>query len=289
MPPLLLALISAGVMTREEAERVHRQLDPNAARDYAERALTQAVQSGLAGQQDRLLDLLRRTGNQPTAAQWAAYWRREDDLLLEQLRPALLDVAEERAVSYAINAGMESTWRMVNESVIDWAQTYYANADAGVFGSIPNLNLTSRTRVLQAWTDWQRGELETAGAADGLPQLIRALEPVFGPERAERIAVTETTRIFAEATIAAELENEFSEAIRLLTAADELVCPTCGPLHNQVIPKRQAGGFVHPTLGAVGYPPFHVRCRCFVMGDTMAASAVTLPQEERRAGYVWQT
>jgi hypothetical protein len=289
MPPILLALISAGVMTREEAERVHRQLDPNAARDYAERVLTQAMQSGFAGQQDRLLDLLRRTGNQPTDAQWTAFWRREDDILLEQLRPPLLDVAGERAVSYAVNAGMADTWRMVNESVIDWAQTYYANADAGVFGSVPNLNLTSRTRVLQAWTDWQRGELQTAGAADGLPQLIRALEPVFGPERAERIAVTETTRIFSEATVAAEMENEFSETLRILTAADELVCPICGPLHNQVIPKRQDGGFVHPTWGAAGYPPFHVRCRCFVMGDTMAAGAVTLPQDAPRGDVPFTT
>ena len=62
---------------------------------------------------------------------------------------------------------------------------YYTNLDVELVGSIPNLNATGRTEFARAFLDWQRGELETAGYADGLPQLIRAIEPTFGQVRAE--------------------------------------------------------------------------------------------------------
>ena len=79
--------------------------------------------------------------------------------------------------------------------MLSWVDAYYVNADAAAVGSIPNLNLTSRTQFAQLFADWQRGELGGSATVEGLPQLVQALEPVFGPGRAERIGVTEVTRV----------------------------------------------------------------------------------------------
>ena len=93
--------------------------------------------------------------------------------------------AQERAITSIVSTGAFDMWELVNQTVIDWVNDYYTNLDVELVGSIPNLNATGRTEFARALLDWQRGELETAGYADGLPQLIRAIEPTFGQVRAE--------------------------------------------------------------------------------------------------------
>lgn len=278
MNPLLAALVASGVLTQEEAERIGRLLDPDAARLYAERVLMTAMQTGLMSQEARLLEVVRAADGTVTPSELATFWQREDEALWRAVEPALAEIATDRAVAIAVTSGLDSTWHLVNEQVIDWAQTYYANADVAAMGSIPNLNLTSRTRVLEVVTDWQRGELQTAGFQDGLPELIRSLEPIFGPERAEAIGVTEVTRIFSEATRTAAIANPNIAALRVLSAADERVCPICGPVHGQVV-RKSASGFIHPTMGNIGFPPFHVRCRCHPIEEAMVTMNEPLPDD----------
>ncbi len=141
-------------------------------------------------------------------------------------------------------------------------------------GSIPNLNLTARTQFANAFLDWQRGELETAGYANGLPQLVRALEPTFGAARAKVIATTETTRVMASSAVEAARADDNVEYLEYYTAVDETVCPLCSPLAGQVIPKNSSG-FIHPEEGNVGFPPLHVNCRCWTDSTSSAVIAVT--------------
>lgn len=281
MNPLLRALVAAGLLSPDEAERINRTLDPDAARIYAETQIERAFANGLNGQQRRVLELARSANGVPSAMQLNDFWRNEDDLLHVSVNGTLQDVATERAITVAITAQAPDTWRLVNERVLDWLDDYYIDADGLTYGSIPNLNLTSRTRFASAFRDWQRGEFAAAGGfQEGVPTLVRAITPIFGPERAERIAVTETTRIFSETLNQAAQANPTVTAFRLLTSADELVCPICGPLHRQIIIKTETG-FIHPTLGPIGFPPFHVRCRCQMLEET--ALTVNLPSapEER--------
>jgi len=172
------------------------------------------------------------------------------------------------------------TWNLVNEGVINWAETYYIDADGDTFGSVPNLNLTSRTTFERAFVEWQRGELVTAGFADGLPNLIRSLENVFGAVRAEAIGVTETSRIFAMAQLTAARENEFVTHILWETSRDERVCVICRPRQGSVVGK-ETEGFRVATDAIVGFPPAHVRCRC-------AISILTGPALEalREEGFI---
>lgn len=283
MNPLLAALVAAGVITQDEAERINRQQDPDAARLWAEQQLAAATQGGLSAQQARLADLLRTTGGNPSAAALDAFWAAEDARLWESMRPALEQVAAENAVGMAVRLGGPDMWRTVNEAMISWVDAYYVNADAAAVGSIPNLNLTSRTQFAQTFVQWQRGELEIGTTQQGLGQLVEALTPTFGPARASTIAVTETTRVLQASAEAAAMENEFISVAEWLTVAGEGVCPICGPMHGL---RRNKGERVyrHPTLGQIAPPPAHPRCRCAENWMTQPVAELPRPPEER---YQW--
>lgn len=266
MNPLLAALISAGVLPQADAERIDRTLSIEAARQYAEQTLIGAFRNGLSGQQRRLLGLTNDTQGEPTARQLSLFWEAEDGLLWSSIDDDIRSVALERAVSVSVGLGDASTWELVNEQVIGWVDAYYISADAENFGSIPNLNATSKTIVGQAINAWQRGELRTEGYDRGLPTLIRALEPAFGASRAERIAITETTRVFSESELAAGRANPFIVGWIYNTANDSLVSDLCRPAQSTVMLKGQTR-----FPDGLGPPPRHVRCRSGITALTQPA------------------
>ena len=279
MNELLAALVQLGVIQASTAERIRRNMNPAEAQAWAEAALSETFSGALGAQESRLLDLLRTTQGQPTGAQLDAFWRREDDAFWRAVQPTIETVAQERAIVAALTGTADDAmWNAVNDAVIGWVNDYYTSADLEVVGSIPNLNVTGRTDFARAFLDWQRGELETAGYADGLPQLIRAIEPTFGAVRAERIAVTESTRIYYETTYQAANANPYVVALRWYSASDELVCPICGPNHTVVVPKNQR---VWPNGATI---PAHPNCRCRAIEETALTLETPLPPEER---YQW--
>jgi hypothetical protein len=275
---LLAALVQLGVLDNATAQRITRNLDPNAAQAWAESLLLESVTSGLDAQRYRLLELVDAGNGRPTAAQLAEFWRREDTAFFRSIEPALYEIAQERAIVSIVSGGAVDMWEAINEAVIGWVNDYYTNLDVEIVGSVPNINATSRTDFARAFLDWQRGELETAGYADGLPQLIRAIEPTFGAVRAERVAVTESTRIYYESTYQAANANPYIVALRWVTAADEIVCPICGPNHTVTVPKAQR---VWPNGASI---PAHPNCRCRAIEETALTLETPLPPEER---YQW--
>ena len=95
-----------------------------------------------------------------------------------------------------------------------------------------------------------------------MPALIDSLAPAFGTQRASLIASTEVTRAFAEANRIAYDESGVVTAYQWQTAADERVCPICGPLHGKQAQKGQRFNGL--------FPPAHPNCRCWispVVGD----------------------
>jgi hypothetical protein len=280
MNPLILALLRAGLVDLDTAERLDRQLDPVRARAWAEQLLTERYAAGLSAQQSRLVDMLRANGYNPTGATVSAFWDEENRLLAQSVADGIGTVINERAAIAAVTGGIADPFDFVNQQMTTWLDGYYLNADVDDVGSVGQLNLTARTQFTSAFREWYEGDL--GGRADGLPQLIRALEPVFGAERAERVAITETTRVFVEMSRAAEEANPDTVGFRVLTSADELVCEICGPLHRAVNAKGQRT-FTHPDLGEVAGPPFHVRCRCDVTPVTdLTLAASTIDR------YVWE-
>jgi SPP1 gp7 family putative phage head morphogenesis protein len=253
MSPLILALLQAGLIDLETAERLDRQLDPVRARAWAEQLLTEQYARGLSAQQSRLLELLQGNGYNVTTAQLGAFWQEEDRILFQSVGNGIADVLSERGIIAAVQAGNADPFNFVNRNLTRWLD-HYASIETDALGSVGQLNLTSRQSVATAFRDWYNGDL--GGRADGLPQLIRELEGTFGAARAERIAVTEVTRIFTEMTRAAEDANPDTTGFRWLTANDELVCEICGPMAGQIRSKNGQWPF------GVSGPPAHPRCRC---------------------------
>lgn len=99
------------------------------------------------------------------------------------------------------------------------------------------------------------GLLDAPGSRGGMSQ--SQFETIYGRGRAERIAVTETTRMaeIAERSAMGVLKNAGVAVQRMWqTAEDDRVCPICAPLND--LPDH-----LWPSSFADG-PPAHVNCRC---------------------------
>lgn len=271
MNPLLTALVNAGVLPQADADRIDRSLDPEAARLYAEQRLTDAFANGLTAQQRRILATVQEAQGQPTPRNLERLWALEDDYLWAGVQDTLQSVAIDHATGVSINASNPNLWQLVNEEVVNWIDTRYTSTDADDFGSVPNLNVTTRQQVAEAIQRWQLGDRTPGNFDEGLPELINELTPIFGRARAERIAVTEVSRVFAQSELFAARANPDIVYLQWLTAEDELVCPICGPRANQVVGKKE-DGFRAASDSILGYPPAHVNCRCSVTQLTKAAA-----------------
>lgn len=271
MNPLLQALVAAGVISQQDAERIDRQLSPDAARDYAEQQLTDAFANGLTAQQRRILGVLEEAQGQPTPRNLQRLWDLEDDYLWQAVQEPLRDIATEHAIAASIGSVTPDTWMLVNEEVVNWIDERYMSHDPTDFGSIPNLNITSRSQVAEAIQRWQLGDRSPDNFADGLPALINELEPIFGRARSERIAISEVTRVFSQSEIFAARANPDVKYLQWLTAEDELVCVQCGPRANRIVGKEERG-FRVATDNLVGFPPIHVMCRCSLTPLTKASA-----------------
>ena len=141
-PEVITALLNAGLIDMATADIMRRQQDDNTARAWAETLVNEASQAGLSAQQQRLLDLVSSTEGRPTAAQLNAFWTGENGLLWQALGPALTQVANERSAFAFATSRTIDTFTLVNQQVIQWVNTYYANGTDP--GSVGSLNATTR-------------------------------------------------------------------------------------------------------------------------------------------------
>jgi len=98
---------------------------------------------------------------------------------------------------------------------------------------------------------------ETRPTADARRAVEDAAATIFGPERAESVATTETTAAqSAGAESAASAAGVLSDRDIWWTEADGRVCRTCGPLHRT---GRRVWSQKFPDG-----PPAHPNCRCWI-------------------------
>lgn len=106
---------------------------------------------------------------------------------------------------------------------------------------------TSRETVEKIITEW-------LATGDPMSELVKTLSDpnlgIFSKARAERIATTEVTRLYAMGNKLAWEQAGITEFV-WQTSVDELVCPICGERHNQTYP-----------LSMLDDLPAHVNCRC---------------------------
>lgn len=147
----------------------------------------------------------------------------------------------ETGVGFALGDGT------VNQQALQYAQSYTTEFLNG-------LDSTTQATLQQALSMMPSGTGATIG------DIVNLLDPVFGLDRALRIAVTETTRIYAEANqmfanqLAAQYPG-FEVVKRYFTNVDDRVCPLCRPLDGKVAP--------YDDDFAIPNPPLHPNCRCW--------------------------
>lgn len=180
-----------------------------------------------------------------------AYWQPVQEALEKQLREAALS-----GVEHAYGVYQSAVWGVkraddpellisgASNDAAEWARQYS-------FLLIRDLTAV-RLRELQA---------EIAYFVENdltITDLARRLERWFSPARARTIAITETTRAFARGSIALWQRQNVIKRHRWQTANDELVCPICAPLNQQVVEIGR------PFAGMIDQPPAHPNCRCGV-------------------------
>lgn len=131
-------------------------------------------------------------------------------------------------------------------------------AQRWAFNMGKEINNTSRRYLQREFNAWiQSGE--------PLKDLINTIQGsgLFSPVRAEMIAVTEVTRIYALSNIEAWADTGVVQEMRWQTARDDLVCPICRPLHNKLtdVRGREFVGIDENDEEVIRRnPPAHVRC-----------------------------
>lgn len=174
----------------------------------------------------------------------SAFWDEHREELFALFFPLIRDAAMSSADFWLddllTTVGVGVDWTLVNQGVIKWAQEYS-------YDLIKGINDTSRKAVSDAVADW---------IASGLPldELIDSLKPMYGPVRAQMIAVTEVTRAFSQGQTELWKESEVVNAYNVMTAEDANVDEIC---------VVEAAGGPYPLDDDSHSPPFHIGCRCW--------------------------
>ncbi len=194
-------------------------------------------------QQRELKRLLEALGEPPSLDNLHPdYWNEFSTSARAELIPTLENIFLDSAEGMLKTTSIGVDWALVNEQAARWADQYSYDLVRGITDN-------TRAALQQKVSSYFR---------NGLTQqdLRNSLQNLYGPVRAEIIAVTEVTRAASQGELSIVKEIE-KNGIRMIavwnTNNDDFVCRICGP-RNQ---KKQGEGWTSP-------PPAHPRCRCFL-------------------------
>ena len=210
----------------------------------AEEHLAAAMTKYLAGMQERLTAWAeKRKGSKDIPL---TFWEEENKILEAILGPQLQRMAYTGMSIAAEKAGIAFETSMANQAAADWAakQTDIL---------LQQLGTTTQDGIGSIIEDW----ISTDGATMG--DLVQSLldTGLMGPDRASMIAVTETTRAFAQGEIS-QYQAAGIQQMRWQTNNDEIVCDICEPLNQEI------RGIGEEFDAGITDPPAHVNCRCWL-------------------------
>ena len=219
----------------DEAEQKIRMGIEAEATDDLERAFNRQLSAVTASAPGSVDEAIRRAQEAGEPAR---------DTLRRMLQQSA-DLGVSVAVAQFDNIGYGFDWTLANQAAADWVDRY-------TFELVSGINRTTERRLQTAVSEWITN-------GEPLRELRRELEPIFGRQRAELIASTETTRAYAEANNIAYRESGVAEGREWRTAMDERVCPICGPLNEVQKP------FGESFDTGIDNPPAHPNCRCWIL------------------------
>lgn len=199
-------------------------------------------------------------------AMWDAFEKDYVQLILPTFERAMAEAILLAIADLPFAIGAE--WELVNAAAAAWAKTY-------TYSLISDINDTTRQQLQASINNWIE-------VGETFPDLVARVQKIYAsPVRAEMIAATEITRVFAEANTRTWKESGVVRGRRWTTANDERVCPICGPLGGLEIidevsqpttPEEQMErGIIatleeparHPKTSIEYEIPAHPLCRCW--------------------------
>ena len=222
--------------------------DPNEKeKNKAEKKIANTFAEFFSGQRRRVKKALPLDSRLARAGLDAAFWANEDEILFTILWAELQTMGDTAALAELarLPGGVDLT--VVYKETLRWARKYTAKLVAGI-------NEGTRENIAEAVEEFIVTPDQTLGNL--VDNIVTATEGLFGKARAEKIAVTEVTRAFAEGTeIAGDAVRDIGITLDDIwqTNNDGLVCRICRP-RNQT--PRGAGWFDNP--------PAHPHCRCWL-------------------------
>ena len=184
-----------------------------------------------------------------------SFWENEKRQLLAVLKPRLEQMALTGMINAARQAGIAFDMTLYNQRAESWARAYTDQLLEDFISTSKTKQGTFVQGAGKAVADW----IARPGATVG--ELNAEIGKLYGPERANVIAVTETTRAFANG----QEEAYKAEGITQWTwrtNRDELVCPYCGGVNNKTVDIGKPFG-MDAKGKPVLKPPYHPNCRCW--------------------------
>ena len=199
-------------------------------------------------------DLTRKLGKTPKLENipldwWDEIEKRTRGVLSSSLIETYMVAAEQQLGQSSIGVD----WALVNERAADWASEHVSEISKQFVGN-------SRQAVSKLVESYYRNGLT-------LGDLEKQLSSIFGPIRAEMIAITEITAAASAGEIQVSKQITQDTGLQMMaiwkTNMDERVCPICGNLNSKKAvrnnpPQWESGGNYYDA------PPAHPRCRCWM-------------------------
>lgn len=225
--------------------------------DDSEEELRQLITRLLSEQEERII---KEVENPLWIDVGERFWEEEIRTFTNELAPHFIDKFL-GAATWILNdllgkkKQLEFLWELfelINEKAAEWARRFTFDFVGRIMGTTRQMVEDALMRYITE-PEYQ------------LKDFMEEIDRGMGDWRAENIAVTETTRAFAQA--ADEMDREFEAAglefYRFWnTRNDSLVCDICGPLHG--LPETAEGGWDPTGIGPGAYPPAHPHCRCWI-------------------------
>jgi hypothetical protein len=156
-------------------------------------------------------------------------------------------------------------WDVYNDSALAFLDFYRLN-------NVTSIHETTKNRVVK---EIQKFITEGISMQDLLARLDAF---TFSDARVRSIAVTEVTRLYAVGNQITWQSSGYVTGKKWQTAVDDMVCPYCSKLHNQIVeidsffsiseddmtPEMRRRALTGTEMAWVT-PPAHTNCRCYLI------------------------
>jgi hypothetical protein len=217
-----------------------------------DKRLKDLLASHFSAQKEAVRQYIERGGRLPVPE-----YILQNDQIKADITKLLIEAAKDGIVEVTNQTGIGFDNTLTNKQALEWATEYTGQL-------IKDIDSTTLDTVQSAIAQFIDKPGFTIGdVVDQLP---------FDPERAQRIAVTEITRAYAQGNQVAgeQLGAEFP-GVKIVktwfTNNDSLVCPICGPLNGQEV-KIDKQFHNKETGSNIDNPPAHPNCRCWTTTTT---------------------